>query len=79
MLGRDIFMERVEALCSRALIGRLEYTQMGKNEWHIWASENWKPLFSYTPLISLLARGWIVFVFLEEAHALSVLNSFWCI
>ena len=70
-------MDRVEALCKRALIGRLEYTRMGKNDWQLWASENWKPLFSYTPSISLLARGWIVIVFLEEAHALIVLNSFW--
>ena len=77
VLGRDIFMDMIEALCSRALIGRLEYTQMGKNDWKAWAAENWKPLFSYTPSINLLARGWIVIVFLEEAHAFSVLNSFW--
>ena len=30
VLGRDVFMERVEALCSRALIGRFEYCQLGK-------------------------------------------------
>ena len=77
VLGRDIFMDRIEALCSHALIGRLEYTQMGKNNWQAWAAENWKPLFSYTPTISLLAKGWLVIVFLEEAHALSVLNSLW--
>ena len=75
VLGRDIFMDRVEALCTRALIGRLEYTRMGKNDWQIWAAENWKPLFSYIASINLLARGWIVIVFLEEAHALSILNS----
>ena len=34
VLGRDIFLERTEALCSRALIGRLEYTRMGKEEWN---------------------------------------------
>ena len=50
---------------------------MGKEEWHTWATETWKPIFNYTPTISLLARGWIVIVFLEEAHALTVLNSFW--
>ena len=77
VLGKDIFLDRVEALCTRALIDRLEYTRMRKNDWQIWAAENWKPLFSYTPSISLLARGWIVIVFLEEAHALSVLNSLW--
>ena len=55
VLGRDIFMDRVEALCTRALIGILEYTRMGKNDWQIWAAENWKPLFLYTRSISLLA------------------------
>ena len=57
VLGRDIYMDRVEALCSRALIGRLEYVQMGKKEWISWATERWKPLFSYIPTISLLAKG----------------------
>ena len=38
VLGRDIFMDRVEALCTRALIGRMEYTRMGKNDWKIWAA-----------------------------------------
>ena len=28
-------------------------------------------------MISLLARGWIVFVFLEDSHAMSVLNRLW--
>ena len=77
VLGKDIFLDRVEALCKHALIGRLEYTRMEKNNWQLWATENWKPMFSYTPSISLLARGWIVIVFLEEAHALTVLNSLW--
>ena len=32
VMGCDVFMERVEALCSRALIGRLEYCQMDKKD-----------------------------------------------
>ena len=30
VVGRDVYMDRVEALCSRALIGRLEYCSMDK-------------------------------------------------
>ena len=77
VVGRDIYLDRVEALCSRVLIGRLEYASMDKKEWFAWASEHWKPFLSYVPAISLLVRGWIVFVFLEDAHATSVLNRLW--
>ena len=31
----------------------------------------------YVPTIRLLARGWIVFVFLEDVHASTVLNLLW--
>ena len=40
VLGHDIFMDRVESLCSRALVGRLEYCHMGKKEWVEWATEH---------------------------------------
>ena len=30
VVGRDVYMERVEDLCSHALIGRLEHCQMDK-------------------------------------------------
>ena len=73
----DIYLDRVEALCSRALIGRLEYATMDKKYWFAWATEHWKPFLSYVPAISLLVRGWIVFIFLEDAHATSVLNRLW--
>ena len=33
VLGHDIFMEQVDALCARALIDRLEYCSMGKKDW----------------------------------------------
>ena len=74
MVGRDIYMDRVEALCSRAFISGLEYVSMDKKDWFAWATEHWKPFLSYVPAISLLAWGWIIFVFLEDAHATSVLN-----
>ena len=79
VLGRDIYMERAEELCKRALIGRLEYTQMGKEEWLSWAAENWKPLFSYTPSISLLANNWLVIVFIEAVDATRILGSLWTV
>ena len=56
-LGHDIFMDQVTSLCSRALVGRLEYCRLGKKEWIDWASEVWKPLLTYTPTISLLLNG----------------------
>ena len=57
IVGRDIYLDRVEALCSRALIGRLEYASMDKKEWFAWETEHWKPFLSYVPAISLLVRG----------------------
>ena len=77
VLGRDIYLDRVEALCSHALIGILEYVSMDKKDWFAWATEHWKPFLSYVPAINLLVRGWIVFVFLEDAHATQVLNRLW--
>ena len=77
MVGRDIYMDRVEALSRRALIGRLEYASIEKKDWVSWASEFWKPFLSYVPSISLLVRGWIVFVFLEDSHASEVLSCLW--
>ena len=40
VVGRDVYMDRVEALCSCALIGRLEYYNMDKKAWFSWASEH---------------------------------------
>src|SRR5713226_4697086 len=77
VVSRDIYLDRVEALCSRALIGRLEYATMDKKDWFEWAIEQWNPFLTYVPAISLLVRGWIVFIFLKEAHATFVLNCLW--
>ena len=77
VVGRDIYMDRVEALCSRAFISGLEYVSMDKKDWFAWATEHWKPFLSYVPAISLLVWDWIVLVFLEAAHATSVLNRLW--
>ena len=70
-------MERVGELSHKVLIGRLEYRRLGKKEWVDWATTHWKPLINYVPTISLLAKGWLVFVFLEVEHALIILNSLW--
>ena len=77
VLGHDIFMDRVSLLCSGALIEKLEYCTMGKKDWVDWAIEHWKPLIDYIPTISLLSNCWIVFVFLEEAHCLRILEGIW--
>ena len=74
VVGRDIYLDKVEALSRRALIGRLEYVSMEKKDWFSWETEHWNPFLTYVPAISLLARGWIVFVFLEDAHATEVLS-----
>ena len=57
VVGWDIYLDRVEALCSRAIIERLEYASMDKKEWFTWETEHWKPFLSYVPAISLLVRG----------------------
>ena len=38
---------------------------------------HWKPIVTYLSTISLLAKGWLVFVFLEDAHASLILDSLW--
>ena len=70
-------MERVTSLCSRALVGRLEYCRMDKASWVNWVSENWKSLFDYIPTIKLLSNGWIVFVFLDAEHCTRALEGIW--
>lgn len=55
VLGRDVFMEWVEALCSRALIGRLEYCQLGKKDWISWARRTGS-LYSPTCLRSVYCQ-----------------------
>ena len=77
VLGHDIFMDRVEYLCTRALVGGLEYCHMGNKEWVEWATEHWKPLLTYIPTISMLSNGWIVFVLLEAYHASVILDMLW--
>ena len=77
VLGHDVFFDQVSSLCSHALVGRLEYCKMDKSSWISWALENWKPLFDYIPTISLLSRGWVVFVFLDPAHCTRVLEGVW--
>ena len=75
VLSHDVYMERVTSMCSKALVGRVEYFRMSKKAWVNCAQEHWKPLLTYIPTISLLANGWIVSVFLEVDHALLVLDS----
>ena len=70
-------MDCVTSLCSRALVGRLEYCHLGKKAWVDWATKQWKPLLTYIPTINLLANGWIVFIFLEAEHALVILDLIW--
>ena len=40
LLGRDIYMDKVEALCSRELVGCLEYCKIGKEEWVVWEAQH---------------------------------------
>ena len=77
VVGHDIYLDRVTSLCSRALVGRLEYARMNKADWVDWANTFWKPLINYIPTISLLSRGWIVFVFLEEKHCQRIMDGIW--
>ena len=70
-------MEKVETLCRRALIGRLEYCTMTKEGWVEWETSHWKPLIHYVPSISLLENRWLVFVFIEESYAFLILVKLW--
>ena len=40
-------------------------------------NEHWKPILTYIPTISMLAKGWIFFVFMEEEHTSVILDSLW--
>ena len=77
VLGHDIFMDQVSSLCSRALVGRLEYCRLGKKAWMDWVGDYWKPLLTYITTIILLSNSWIVFVFLDAAHASLILEKIW--
>ena len=56
VFGHDVYMDRLVALCSKALVGQLEYVSMGKKELVEWATTHWKPLLNYVPTISLPAN-----------------------
>ena len=68
-------IDRVSELCHCALIGRLEYCLMDKEEWVAWATLHWKPILTYVPTISLLANCWLVFIFLDDSDATRILDS----
>ena len=72
-------MEKVSSLSARSLVGRLEYCLMEKEGWLICIARMWKPLLCYAPTINSLSNGWYVFIFIEEAHAIRVLNGLWLI
>ena len=38
VLGHNVFIDKVETLCRKALIRRLEYASMSKKEWVLWAT-----------------------------------------
>ena len=77
VLGHDVYMDKVETLCYRALIGRLEYCSMSKEGCIDWVTLHWKPLIHYVPSISLPANRWLVFVFIEESDASLILDKLW--
>ena len=79
VLGHNVYLDKVETLCRRALIGRLEYCTMSKEGWVDWATLHWKPLIHYVPSISLLANKWLVFVFIEESDASLILEKLWLV
>ena len=67
VLCYDIYMDRVGALCSRYLVGRLEYCSMGKKECVEWETVHWNPILTYVPTIILLANKWLVFIVLCDS------------
>ena len=77
VLGHDVYMDKVETLCRRVLISRLEYCSMSKEGWVDWATLHWTPLIHYAPSISLLENRWLVFVFIEESDASLILDKLW--
>ena len=79
VLGHDVFFNKVETLWRRALIGRLEYLSMSKEEWVQWETTHWKPIIHYVPSISLLGNNWLVFVFIEEIDVTCILGNLWTI
>ena len=79
MLGKYVMMDRASGLCSRALIGRLEYCTLKKEEWVEWDTTHWKFILNYIPTIILLANRWLVFIFIEDSNATRILNSLWTI
>ena len=76
VLSRDIYMDKVEALCNRSLVGRLKYCKMEKEDWVEWTTQHWKPLINYVPTVSRLSNGWLVFLFIDGNDASKVLTTY---
>ena len=49
-------LDRVSELSHRALIGRLEYVNMNKDEWVAWVTVHSKSILNYVSTSSLLAN-----------------------
>ena len=72
-------LERVEALSLRVLVGWIEYIKMNTEYLLGWATANWNTLINYRPNISILANGWLVFLFMEMNDAHNILEQLWVI
>jgi hypothetical protein len=70
-------MDRVISLTEKALVGKLFYSRMNKNQLAEWILRFWKPILGYFPMFSLLSNHWMVFHFLSESDLLSILGSPW--
>jgi hypothetical protein len=73
-VGKDITLERVSSLASKALVGKFFYIKMRKAQISQWIQDFWKPLVGYCLRYSLLSNHWLVFHFLVEEDLLKILD-----
>ena len=67
----------VQALTSRAFLGRMEYVKLSKVNIIEWITKTWKLIINYVPRVITLVNGWFYFHFLSKERLYEILSRFW--
>jgi hypothetical protein len=76
-LGEDARLDRVEALSSRALVGRFEYIVPSRGEVIKWVNNEWNSYLGYCAGFITFMKGWVCFQFMKDNDLHKVLDRFW--
>jgi len=79
ILGKDVALNRMLSLSTKALVGIFFYVKMSKDRLKAWISKEWKQFLGYCPRFCMLSNFWIVFHFLSEEDLWKVEKKVWLI